>query len=125
MGACPSPRHHESAAAFACWAAAAVHFRGRHILWEIYNDPNGEFWRPKPDATKYTTLARATARGIREAEPAATVIAPAMSGFDWKYMENFLQSGVLEFLDGVSIHPYRDPNHPRKPPPRITKDCAS
>ena len=81
-------------------------------MWEIYNDPNGEFWRPKPDATKYTTLARATARGIREAEPAATVIAPAMSGFDWKYMEIFLQSGLLEFLDGVSVHPYRDPNHP-------------
>ena len=35
-----------------------------------------------------------------------------MSGFDWKYMESFLQSGVLEFLDGVSVHPYRDPNHP-------------
>jgi hypothetical protein len=35
-----------------------------------------------------------------------------MSGFDWKYMESFLQSGVLEFLDGVSVHLYRDPNHP-------------
>ncbi|MGA3179376.1 MAG: hypothetical protein ABSF38_03425 [Verrucomicrobiota bacterium] len=45
-------------------------------------------------------------------EPSATIIAPALSGFDWKYMENFLQSGVLEFLDGVSVHPYRDPNSP-------------
>jgi hypothetical protein len=27
-------------------------------------------------------------------------------------MEYFLQSGVLEFLDGVSVHPYRDPNQP-------------
>jgi hypothetical protein len=108
-----SPRHPESVAAFARWAAAAaVHFRGRHILWEIYNEPNGGFWRPKPDAAEYTTLALATARAIREAEPSATIIAPAMSGFDWKYMELFLQSSVLEFLDGVSVHPYRDPNHP-------------
>jgi hypothetical protein len=108
-----SPRHPESVAAFARWAAAAaVHFRGRHILWEIYNEPNGDFWRPKPDAAEYTTLALATARAIREAEPSATIVAPAMSGFDWKYMESFLQSGVLEFLDGVSVHPYRAPNQP-------------
>jgi len=108
-----SPRHPESVAAFARWAAAAaVHFRGRHVLWEIYNEPNGDFWRPKPDAGEYTTLALATARAIREAEPSATIIAPAMSGFDWRYMEYFLQSGVLEFLDGVSVHPYRDPNQP-------------
>jgi len=108
-----SPRHPESVAAFARWAAAAaVHFRGRHVLWEIYNEPNGGFWRPKPDAAEYTTLALATARAIREAEPSATIIAPAMSGFDWRYMETFLQSGVLEFLDCVSVHPYRAPNQP-------------
>ena len=107
-----SPRHPVSVTAFARWAAAAVHFRGRHVLWEIYNEPNGGFWRPKPDAAEYTTLALATAKAIRETEPSATIIAPAMSGFDWKYMENFLQSGVLEFLDGVSVHPYRAPNQP-------------
>jgi hypothetical protein len=81
-------------------------------LWEIYNEPNGGFWRPKPDAAEYTTLALATTKAIREAEPSANIIAPAMSGFEWKYMESVLQSGVLEFLDGVSVHPYRDPNHP-------------
>jgi polysaccharide biosynthesis protein PslG len=70
-----------------------VHFQGRHILWEIYNEPNGGFWRPKPDAAEYTTMALATAKAIREAEPSATIIAPAMSGFDWKYMEYFLQVG--------------------------------
>jgi hypothetical protein len=35
-----------------------------------------------------------------------------MSGFEWKYMEYFLKSGVLEFLDGVSVHPYRPPSSP-------------
>jgi hypothetical protein len=108
-----SPRHPASVAAFAHWAAAAaVHFHGRQVLWEIYNEPNGDFWRPKPDAAEYTALALATARAIREAEPSASIIAPAMSGFDWKYLEIFLQSGVLQFLDGVSVHPYRDPGHP-------------
>jgi polysaccharide biosynthesis protein PslG len=108
-----SPRHPESVAAFARWSAAAAgHFQGRHVLWEIYNEPNGDFWRPKPDAAEYTTMALATAKAIREAEPSSTIIAPAMSAFDWKYMEYFLKSGVLEFLDGVSVHPYRPPNSP-------------
>jgi hypothetical protein len=108
-----SPRHPESVTAFARWSAAAArHFQGRHILWEIYNEPNGDFWRPRPDAAEYTTMALATAKAIREAEPSATIIAPAMSGFEWKYMEYFLKSGVLEFLDGVSVHPYRPPSSP-------------
>jgi polysaccharide biosynthesis protein PslG len=108
-----SPRHPESVAAFARWSAAAArHFQRRHVLWEIYNEPNGGFWRPKPDAAEYTTLALATAKAIREAEPFAIVIAPAMSGFDWKYMEYFLKSGVLEFLDAVSVHPYRSADTP-------------
>ncbi len=108
-----SPRHAGSLAAFARWSAAAAHhFAGKRIIWEIYNEPNGDFWRPKPDAAEYTTMALATAKAIRAAEPSATIIAPAMSGFDWKYMEYFLQSGVLEFLDGVSVHPYRGPDSP-------------
>jgi hypothetical protein len=108
-----SPRHPQSVAAFARWSAAAArHFQGRHILWEIYNEPNGGFWRPKPDAAEYTTMALATAKAIRAAAPSATIIAPAMAGFDWKYLEYFLQSGVLEFLDGVSVHPYRAPDSP-------------
>ena len=108
-----SPRHPESVAAFARWAAAAArHFQGRHILWEIYNEPDGDFWWPKSDAAEYVTLALATAKAIREAEPSATVIAPAVSWFNWKFLEFFLRSGALEFLDAVSVHPYRSSDKP-------------
>src|SRR4051812_21903550 len=79
-----SPRHPESIAAFARWsAAAAKHFHGHHILWEIYNEPNGFFWKPSPDANEYSALALATAKKIKETEPNSTVVAPAMSGFAW------------------------------------------
>ncbi|HEX4121676.1 MAG TPA: cellulase family glycosylhydrolase [Verrucomicrobiae bacterium] len=108
-----SPRHPESIAAFARWAAAAArHFRDRAVIWEIYNEPNGQFWRPKPDASEYTALALATAKAVKEAEPGATVIAPALSAFDFKFLEPFLASGVLQYLDGVSVHPYRQPTKP-------------
>jgi polysaccharide biosynthesis protein PslG len=108
-----SPRQPDSIAAFARWAAAsAKHFHGRHVLWEIWNEPNGDFWSPKPDAQQYTALALATAKAIREAEPRATIIGPASSGFPWEFLETFLKSGVLEYLDAVSVHPYRNPHNP-------------
>jgi polysaccharide biosynthesis protein PslG len=108
-----SPQHPESVAAFARWAAAsAKHFQGRHVLWEIWNEPNGHFWAPKPDVQQYTTLALATAKAIREADPRATIIGPASAGFPWEFLETFLKSGVLEYLDAVSVHPYRNPQHP-------------
>ena len=108
-----SPQHPDSVAAFARWAAAsAKHFQGRHVLWEIWNEPNISFWSPKPDAQQYTTLALAACKAIREAEPRATIIGPASSTFPWEFLETFLKSGVLEYLDAVSVHPYREPNRP-------------
>jgi hypothetical protein len=103
-----SPQHPESVAAFARWAAAAVeHFKGRRVLWEIWNEPNITFWRPKPDVRQYNTLALAAAQAMRRADPQATIIGPASSGFPWEFLESFLQSGILEYLNAVSVHPYR------------------
>lgn len=108
-----SPQHEESVAAFARWAAAsAAHYHGRHVIWEIWNEPNISFWNPKPDADQYTTLALATARAIRAAEPDATIVGPASSTFPWPFLETFLKSGILEYLDAVSVHPYRSPKRP-------------
>src|ERR1051325_8036566 len=91
-----SPRHPESVAALSRFAAAAAkHFHARHILWEIWNEPNGNFWSPKPNAPEYTALAVATARAIRQAEPKATIIGPAAAAFPWEFLETFLKSGVL------------------------------
>ena len=105
-----SPQHPESVAAFAAWAAAAAkHYHDRHVIWEIWNEPNISFWNPKPDVEQYTTLALATCRAIRAAEPGATIVGPATSTFPWTFLETFLKSGVLEYLDAVSVHPYREP----------------
>lgn len=103
-----SPQHPESVAAFARWAAAAAkHYQGRRVVWEIWNEPNIFFWKPKPEVTQYNALAFATAKAVREADPAATIIGPATSEFPWEFLEKFLQSGAMPFLDAISVHPYR------------------
>jgi hypothetical protein len=117
-----SPQHPESVAAFARWAAAAAgRYRGRDVIWEIWNEPNIQFWAPKPDVAQYTTLALATCRAVRKEDPKATIIGPATSGFPWEFLESFFQAGALEFLDGVSVHPYRDY---RQGPETAAKDYA-
>jgi polysaccharide biosynthesis protein PslG len=115
-----SPQHPGSVAAFARWAAAAAeHFHGRHVVWEIWNEPNITFWQPKPDVRQYTALALATLKAVRAADPQATIVAPAASGFAWPFLESFLQSGALDYLDGVSVHPYRPAS---RPPETAAKD---
>jgi polysaccharide biosynthesis protein PslG len=115
-----SPQHPDSIEAFARWAAAAAkHFHGRHVIWEIWNEPNISFWKPKADVHQYIALALATGKAVREADPQATIVAPATSGFPRDFLEEFLKSGALEFLDGVSVHPYRSP---KQPPEGAAKD---
>lgn len=108
-----APQHPESIAGFVKWATAGVqHFRGRHVLWEIWNEPNIEFWSPHGDAQQYATLALAVCKGIRSTTPDATIIGPATSTLPWDFLETVFKAETLEYLDAVSVHPYRRPNHP-------------
>lgn len=103
-----SPRTEAGRQAFARWAAAAAkHFQGRGILWEMYNEPNHVFWRPKPNAGDYTRLALATGKAIRAAAPGETMIGPATAGIDFAFLETCFQAGLLEYWSAVSVHPYR------------------
>lgn len=103
-----SPSTPEARAAFARFAAAsAAHFAGRGVIWEIWNEPNIGFWKPKPNAADYAALAVAAAKAIKAADPKATVIAPGSSTFPWDFLETAFKVGLLERIDAVSVHPYR------------------
>jgi hypothetical protein len=101
-----SPHTDEGIAAFAKWSVATVkHFKGRGVLWEMYNEPNG-FWRPKPDVNAYVKLAVAVAKAIKEAEPDELHCGPGLSGTDAAWLEPCYKAGLLQYWDAVSVHPY-------------------
>jgi hypothetical protein len=103
-----SPASDEGRQAFARWAAAgARHFRGRGILWEMYNEPNISFWRPKPDVDQYVKLALEVGKALRQAAPEETYIGPATSGIDFAFLEACFKAGLLRYWSAVSVHPYR------------------
>lgn len=116
-----SPHTDEAIAAFAKFAAAAAkHFAGRGILWEMYNEPNiTPFWRPTVNVHDYVRLATATGKAIREVAPREAYIGPATSTFDWRFLEECFKGGLLELWDAVSVHPYRP-----MPPETVINDYA-
>jgi hypothetical protein len=115
-----SPYTDEGRKAFARWAAAGVaRFRGRGILWEMYNEPNIQFWKPKPNPPDYIKLALEVGKAIRQVAPEETYIGPATSQIDLKFLEECFKAGLLEYWDAVSVHPYR-----QKPPETVTPEYA-
>ena len=103
------PHTDEGRAAMATFAAAAVtHFKGKGIVWEMWNEPNiAQFWKPKPNADDYAKLAVAVGKAIRAAAPDELYVGPATSTIDLKFLETCFKGGCLEYWDAVSVHPYR------------------
>jgi len=103
-----SPASDEARQAFARWAVAAItHFRGHHILWEIYNEPNFRFWTPHPDTGDYIKLALAVGEAVQEAAPDAKLAGPASAAIDMPFLEACFKAGLLNYWSAVSIHIYR------------------
>jgi len=104
-----SPYSGEGRQAFARWAAAAaVHFKDRSILWEMWNEPNlTQFWKPKTNPDDYIKLALEVGQALREAAPDELYIGPAASDIDFDFLEKCFKAGLLEYWDAVSVHPYR------------------
>jgi hypothetical protein len=118
-----SPQSDEGRRAFARWAAeAAKHFRGHGVVWEMYNEPNIDFWKPKPDVQQYIKLALEVGKALRETEggevreagkpgrreyPREIYVGPATSTIDFAFLEKCFQAGLLDYWSAVSVHPYR------------------
>jgi polysaccharide biosynthesis protein PslG len=103
-----SPSTDDAREAFAKFAAAAVtHFAGRGIVWEMWNEPNGGFWKPKANVDNYAKLALITGKVIHQAQPGETYIGPGTSGVDLKFCEGCFKAGCLADWAAVSVHPYR------------------
>ena len=104
-----SVRTAEARAAFARWSvAAAKHFRGRGVVWEIFNEPNVPlFWPPDPNVDEYIALATEVSRTFRHEVPNEKLIGPATLKIDLPFLESVFKARVSSDWSGVSVHPYR------------------
>ena len=113
-----SPVTAESRAAFAKFAAtAAKRYADKNVVWEIYNEPNWVFWKPKPDVDQYIALANELTAAIRQAVPDALIVGPALAGPTTNpkttaealaFLDKVFKSPAAREWSAITVHPYRD-----------------
>jgi len=103
-----APYSEQGRQAFANFAMEAVkHYKGKSIMWEIWNEPNQLYsWKPKPNVQNYYKLAMDTITAIRSVDRNAFIVAPAI-GVDYSYLDYLGKNNLFKYINAISVHPYR------------------
>ena len=103
-----TPRMPADVVAFGRFAeAAAEHFKGRNVRYEIWNEPNtSQFWKPAPNASEYTILLKEAVAAIRRADPSAKVSSGGLSRFDTAFLSGTVDPSLAADLTAIGVHPY-------------------
>jgi hypothetical protein len=108
------PRTPEGVEAYCAFAREVVkRYRGKVDFWQIWNEPNGGFWKGTPE--QYAALLAAAGRAIHEASPDAKVLGLNMAFCDVLWAERILKAVPYDCFDVACFHPYRPPSAPEEP----------
>lgn len=92
--------------------AVAAHYAGRIAAYEIWNEANHPpFWTTGPDPAVYTDMVQAAYPAIKSNDPAALVLAGAMSPQTGslapaEFAAGCYTAGIQGYFDAWSVHPY-------------------
>jgi hypothetical protein len=107
------PRTPEGVEAYARFAAeGARRFAGKVDHWQIWNEPNGGYWKGTPE--QYAALLAAAGKAIHAAAPKAKVLALNMAFCDHLWAERIFKLVPWDAFDVVCFHPYRAFNAPEE-----------
>jgi hypothetical protein len=84
--------------------AAVSRYKGRVDAWQIWNEPNGLFW--KGSKKDFFELTKQTALKIREIDPDVCIIGGGFLMLPKRYIISMNRAGAMENLDAISYHPY-------------------
>lgn len=88
---------------------AASEFKGKGIIWEMWNEPNlSTFWNPTADPVGYSTAIIGAMKAMKKADPDCVIVAPSTCTMDWVFLESCFKQGLLDDVSAVSLHPYCD-----------------
>jgi len=86
---------------------AVMRYSDRVKYWDIWNEPNIDYWQPVPNAQDYAYLLKQTSQKIKSIDPSAKVIGLGTSAIDFGYISDVLQEDVIDDIDFLGFHPYR------------------
>jgi hypothetical protein len=108
------PRTPEGVEAYVAFARACVkRYAGQVDHWQIWNEPNGGYWKGSPE--EYARLLAAAGKAIHEENPKAKVLALNMAFCDVIWAERILKQVPNDAFDIVCFHPYRAMCAPEEP----------
>jgi hypothetical protein len=111
------PKTDEQIQAFTNYARWMVnHFRGRVEYYEIWNEPNINYWNPTANPEDYGRLFKASAAAIHQTDPKAKVVFGGLAGADRDFAKRALDAcGCAGDIDVLAYHVYPDYGHNLNP----------
>ena len=109
LGQAPAPRSNENNEEFSTWIAELIASHPSITAVQMHNEPNlRSFWRGTPE--DYVDTYRSYATKIRAKRPDVKVLVGAISSLWWgpgvQWLKRAVDHGLLQFADGIAMHPY-------------------
>ncbi|PHF78022.1 glycoside hydrolase family 5 [Priestia aryabhattai] len=86
-------------------------YNNQNAIWEVWNEPNHpNFWNEVNSYNNYAKLLKSVYPVIKKYDPTGLVVGPALSGIhddSLNWLKNLFQLNVLQYVDAISVHPYR------------------
>jgi len=106
-----TPYTQEGFDGYAQYAVEVLRHYGSQVkAVEIWNEYNGSFNHGPAAADRavtYVKMLRAAYAAIKRERPDVTVVGGSTAGVPLPYWEKIMTAGGLDFMDALSIHPYR------------------
>lgn len=92
------------------------HFRGRVEYYEVWNEPNIDYWNPVSNPEDYGKLFKAAAAAIHQTDPNAKAVFGGLAGADRRYAERALKAcNCAAHIDVFAYHNYPGYGHNLNP----------
>lgn len=82
------------------------HFHHKMKYWEIWNEPDGGFWKPYPNVAQYVKLLQIAYEEIKRIDSECQVILGGLCYWNADYLEAMYKTGAQGYFDIIAIHPY-------------------
>ena len=104
---CPPIKTEEERNAWDAYVIETVkHFKGRISLYEVWNEPDGQWcWKHGPNAKECADFTIATAKACKKADPDCRV-AGLVLATDAEYADEFFKTAAVNYLDAITYHSY-------------------
>ncbi|NDV96110.1 hypothetical protein D0T84_14485 [Dysgonomonas sp. 521] len=76
--------------------------------WEIWNEQDGGFWKPAPNASQYVSLLKIAYEEIKKINPDCKVIVGGLNSWNVNYLQAMYNEGAKGYFDIVAVHPYNE-----------------